>query len=130
MRCHWQVLGLVFMTTLTGQTQADADAAEVTTIVQEKAPPAGQASQPLLTINLALKDGKLYLGELPAQLKGETVLAVDRESLLQLAQPCLNSYTSDLMRSLPAVEWIYRVNLSPAGRLCDRVQHGAANPRL
>ncbi|MGC1585911.1 MAG: hypothetical protein WA791_09430, partial [Rhodomicrobium sp.] len=90
------------MTTLTGQTQADADAAEVTTIVQEKAPPAGQASQPLLTINLALKDGKLYLGELPAQLKGETVLAVDRESLLQLAQPCLNSYTSDLMRSLPA----------------------------
>lgn len=108
MRCHWHVAGLVFMTILTGQTQADAGAAETAATAH--------TSQPLLTINLALKDGKLYLGELPAQLKGETVLAVDRDSLLQLAQPCLSINATNLIRSLPAPNgFIELISLREAG---------------
>ncbi|MGO8780726.1 MAG: fimbria/pilus outer membrane usher protein [Rhodomicrobium sp.] len=85
------------MTLLAGHMRASAAAGGVTTVAKETV----MRAQPLVTINLALKDGKLYLGEIPAQIKGETVLAVDQDSLLQLSQPCLNSYAANLVRSLP-----------------------------
>ena len=89
------------MTGLAGHTRASENAASVTVIPKHKAAPPAGRPQPLLIINLALKDGKLYLGELPAQIKGELAFAADRDGLLQLAEPSLNAYSVNLIRSLP-----------------------------
>ena len=55
-----------------------------------------------IIINLALKDGQFYLGEIPSQITDERVEAIERESLLKLAAPLLKEAMMQTVRKLPA----------------------------
>ena len=61
----------------------------------------GKAAQQVVTINLALKDGKFYLGEIPSQLTEESVQAIDQETLLKLGAPILKEAMIVTVRKLP-----------------------------
>ena len=56
----------------------------------------------VIIINLALKDGQFYLGEIPSQITDERVEAVEQESLLKLAAPLLRDAMMQTVRKLPA----------------------------
>lgn len=72
--------------------------------------------QPLLTINLALRDGKFYLGEVPARIRGEAAFAVSLEDFLKAAGPVLNDKAQDMVRKLPAETGFVRMqSLKEAG---------------
>ena len=55
-----------------------------------------------IMINLALKDGKFYLGEVCTRLVGETPSTVEREDLLKAAAPVLRAEVAEEVRRLPA----------------------------
>ena len=61
-------------------------------------PPAANA----LIINLALKDGKFYLGEVCTRIVGETPLSVERDGFLKAAAPILRAEVAEEVRKLPA----------------------------
>ena len=60
-----------------------------------------KAARQTITINLALKDGQFYLGEIPSQITEESVLAVDHETLLKLGAPILKESMIEAVRKLP-----------------------------
>jgi outer membrane usher protein len=60
------------------------------------------ASQAALTINLALKDGKFYLGEVPTLIIGDIPVSIERDSFLKAAAPVLSAEVAEGLRKLPA----------------------------
>ncbi len=77
-----------------GGTQRESG---VSVVTKSARPP----SSPVMIINLALKDGTFYLGEIPTQLQGEVVQAIDRDSFLKIASPILKSEIVEEVRGLP-----------------------------
>ncbi len=55
-----------------------------------------------LIINLALKDGKFYLGEVCSRIVGDTPLFVERDGFLKAAAPVLRAEVAEEVRKLPA----------------------------
>ena len=55
-----------------------------------------------LIINLALKDGKFYLGEVCTRIVGDTPLSVERDGFLKAAAPVLRAEVAEEVRKLPA----------------------------
>ena len=62
----------------------------------------GKAAKQTITMNLALKDGQFYLGEIPSQITDESVQAIDQETLLKLGAPILKETMIEAVRKLPA----------------------------
>ena len=70
----------------------------------------------VITINLALKDGHFYLGEIPSQISEERVEAVEQETLLKLAAPLLKEAMMQTVKRLPAQAGFVRLtDLKEAG---------------
>jgi outer membrane usher protein len=55
-----------------------------------------------MTINLALKDGRFYLGEVCTRIVGDTPLSVERDGFLKAAAPVLRPGVAEELRNLPA----------------------------
>ena len=55
-----------------------------------------------LTINLALKDGKFYLGEVSVRIVGDTPLSVERDGFLKASVPVLRAGVAAEVRKLQA----------------------------
>ena len=70
----------------------------------------------VITMNLALKDGQFYLGEIPSQITEETVQAIEQETLLKLAAPLLKEAMMQRVRRLPTQAGFARLeDLKEAG---------------
>jgi outer membrane usher protein len=72
------------------------------TAAKEIVSPVPAAAQAALTINLALKDGKFYLGEVPTRINGDVPVSVERESFLKAGAPVLSAEVTERVRELPA----------------------------
>ena len=73
-------------------------------------------ARPVITINLALKDGHFYLGEIPSQISDERVEAIEQETLLKLAAPLLKEAMMQTVKKLPAQAGFVRLkDLKEAG---------------
>jgi outer membrane usher protein len=59
------------------------------------------ALKQVVSLNLALRDGQFYLGEIPSQISDESVEAVEQETLLKLAEPILKPEVVAAVRALP-----------------------------
>ena len=69
-----------------------------------------------LVINLALKDGKFYLGEVCSRIVGDTPLSVERDGFLKAAAPVLRADVAAEVRKLPAeADFISLGNLKKIG---------------
>lgn len=69
-----------------------------------------------ITINLALRDGQFYLGEIASQITEESVEAIDHETLQKLAAPLLKEAMMQTVRKLPAqVGFVKLKDLKEAG---------------
>ncbi len=73
------------------------------------AQPAGAAKQ-VIAINLALRDGQFYLGEIPSLISDESVEAVELETLLKLAEPILKPEVMAAVHALPVKSGFVRLD--------------------
>ena len=81
---------------------ADAWAATAEEALSVVAKSSSSSAANAIMINLALKDGKFYLGEVCTRLVGETPSTVEREDFLKVAAPVLRTEVVEEVRRLPA----------------------------
>ncbi len=76
----------------------------------------GMAPATAITINLALKDGKFYLGEVCARIVGDAPISVERDGFLKAAAPVLRAEVAEEVRKLPAeADFVSLINLKKSG---------------
>jgi outer membrane usher protein len=110
MRGNWLLLGIMMF--FQGVAGPSAGGAEERTSVVAK----GESSPAALVINLALRDGKFYLGEVCSRIVGDTPLSVERDGFLKAAAPVLLADVAAEVRKLPAeADFISLGNLKKIG---------------
>ena len=92
-------VGLIMLSQSVPSAWAAATGEEAVSVVAKGAASSGANAA---MINLALKDGKFYLGEVCTRLVGEAPQAIEREDFLKAAAPILRVEVAEEVRRLPA----------------------------
>ena len=112
----WILVGLIMFGQCAHKAWGGEASENVSLVAKQSHQAALPAAQPVLTINLALKDGKFYLGEVPVQIIGEEAVSIKRDSFLKAAAPVLKPEVADTIRNLPAeVDFVRLKRLKEAG---------------
>lgn len=103
MQCRSIIFGLAMSLASITATTAQENHSRTEIAAKPMSTAYSMTDRQVYTISLALKDGRFYLGEIPAQLAGESLNFLDHETFLKLAAPVLKPEIIAAVRALPTV---------------------------